>query len=114
MMGILDVKETEDLVNRLFLWDAIEKRGTPITNDIYVVDIDMLSHEQRLVITGGDPEEIQKLVDEFGSTLESQLTLSIRIFAKLVNTIYDKASPAQQGQIMDLIRNTLKDIEEEE
>lgn len=113
MMGLIDLTAAKELASHLYLWDSVEKRGTPITQDIHVLDIDELSQEERLIISGGIPEEIQKLVEERGSTLESQLTLSIRIFAKLVNAVYEKAHPAQQQQILELIRETLDKGEEE-
>lgn len=113
MMGLIDLTAAAEITSHLYLWDSIEKRGTPITQDIHVIDMNDLSQEQRLVISGGIPEEIQKLVEEHGSTLESQLTLSIRIFAKLVNAVYEKAHPAQQQQILELIRETLDKGEEE-
>jgi organic radical activating enzyme len=114
MMGIIDLTAAKELASHLYLWDAVEKRGTPITQDIHVIDMDNLSQEQRLVISGGNPEEITKLVEDHGSTLESQLTLSIRIFAKLVNAVYEKSHPSQQQQIVELIRETLDAIDKGE
>ena len=89
---------------KLFLWDSLEKSGSAITDSMMVLDIDSLSHEQRLVISSGDPEEIQKLVDEFGDTLANQMKLSATVFVGLVNEVFKESGPEEQLRIMEIIR----------
>jgi len=97
---------------KLFLWDSLEKIGSAITDSMMILDIDSLSHEQRLVISSGDPIEIQKLIDEFGDTLANQMKLSATVFVSLINEVFKEAGSAEQLRIMEIIRslmNRMKD-----
>lgn len=94
----------------LFIWDCIEKRGTPVTNDIRVIDMSRLSHEQRLIISSGDPDAIQELVEEVGDTLSNQMKLAAAVFIRVINNVYASEPLDKQKQIIEKIRETLEDI----
>lgn len=97
---------------KLFLWDSLEKTGSAITDSLMILDIDALSHEQRLVISSGDPEGIQELIDELGDTLANQMKLSATVFVSLINEVFKESGSAEQLRIMELVRsfmNRMKD-----
>ena len=111
MNDILTTDENQEQP-KLFLWDSLEKTGSAITDSMMILDIDALSHEQRLVISSGDPEGIQELIDEVGDTLANQMKLSATVFVSLINEVFKESGPAEQLRIMELVRsfmNRMKD-----
>ena len=66
----------------------------------------------RRVISSGDPEGIQELIDEVGDTLANQMKLSATVFVGLINEVFKESGPAEQLRIMELVRsfmNRMKD-----
>lgn len=100
----------KDEYESLFIWDCIEKRGTPVTDDIRVVDMKRLSHEQRLIISSGDQDAIQELVDKVGDTLSNQMKLAAAVFIRVINSVYASEPADKQKQLLDKIRETLEDL----
>ena len=98
---------------KLFLWDSLEKTGSAITDSLMILDIDALSHEQRLVISSGDPEGIQELMDELGDTLANQMKLSATVFVSLVNEVCKESGSAEQLRIMEIVRSLMNKMKDE-
>ena len=104
--------DPEYFANNMYIWDALERRGTPITRDIHMVDMSELSQDERLAITSGDPERIQQIVDLHGSTLEWQLTVSLTVFQKLVHVLVEHASEDQRARIFSIVREELRNMKD--
>ena len=82
----------------LYVWDDILKKGFPITNDIKVLDLAKLTHDDRQVLAIGNDEEVSNLVAARGSTLAFQLKLSTEILGIVLQEIYhDLRSPKKLG-----------------
>lgn len=113
MNKLLDI-DLDQQPPKLFLWDTLEKTGSAITDSMMVLDIDALSYEQRLIISSGDPEEIQKLIDKLGDTLANQIKLSATVFVGLINEVFAESSPREQQRIMGIIRSFINSIKKEE
>ena len=57
-------------IGSLYIWDDLEKRGFPVTEDVMVLPIDALTWEERQVLAAGDSEAISEMVKREGNTLE--------------------------------------------
>lgn len=110
MNQLIESQEREFEV--LYIWDDILKKGFPVTNDIKVLDIAKLTHDDRQVLAMGDEEKVSNLVDAHGSTLAYQLKLSTKILGIVLQEIYHDSTPEIQEQISDKVKKVLAAIQE--
>ena len=96
----------------LYVWDDILKKGFPITNDIKVLDLAKLTHDDRQVLAIGNDEEVSNLVAARGSTLAYQLKLSTKILGIVLQEIYHDSTPEIQEHISGKVKKVLAAIQE--
>jgi hypothetical protein len=105
----MGAQEFEEATESLYIWDRVEGKGFPLTDDIMCIDLSELSHEQRLIIAGTNTDEINNLINEEGGTLLSLLEMSVRVFRMLVQEIYKNESEDKKLEIQEVVRRVLSD-----
>ena len=110
MNQLIESQEREFEV--LYIWDDVLKKGFPVTNDIKVLDITKLAHDDRQVLAMGNEEDISNLVAARGSTLAYQLKLSTKILGIVLQEIYHDSTPEIQKQISEKVKKVLAAIQE--
>lgn len=97
----------EDGQPNLYIWDSLEGRGNALTDHIIVIELEELSHEERLVISGGDPMEIQKIATARGCTLNSQLIGNAQVFIALINEVFANSGSEEKARMLQFVRKFL-------
>ena len=100
----------DDTLGQLYLWDGLEKKGFPVTDDVMIVDIDGLTWDQKQIIAMGNEMEIDELVKEEGMQLNSFVMMGATVFVKLMSAVYQNESEEKRREIGALIKDTMKDI----
>jgi hypothetical protein len=109
----MGIQEFSEATESLFIWDDVEKKGFPLTDTVFCVDLDQLSHEERLIIAGSNSLEISELVQREGGTLSGLLEMSMRVFRGLMREIYMNESIDKKKEIEELVRKFLnRDIDD--
>ena len=94
----------------LYIWDDVEKRGFPLTDSIYCIDLSELSHEQRLIIAGTNADEASTLIKSEGGSLIGLLEMSVRVFRHLIQGIYSDESTDKKKEIQEAVQRLLGQI----
>lgn len=102
----------QEAFGALYVWDNMEKRGFPITDDVMILDIDELSWEQKQIIASGNELEISELAKKEGQELGSFIMMGATVFVKLVHAIYENETDEKKKEISNLIRTTMRSIVE--
>jgi hypothetical protein len=104
----MGIKEFNEASESLYIWDRVEGKGFPLTDDIMCIDLSQLSHDERLIIAGTNKEEILELMQREGGTLSGLLEMSVRVFRQLVQKLYMHESDEKKMEIQELVRRTLE------
>lgn len=104
----MGLQEFTEATESLYIWDRVEGKGFPLTDDILCIDLSQLSNEQRLIIAGTNKEEISNLIKQEGGTLGGLLEMSVRVFRALVRELYMHESDEKKEEIQELVRRTLE------
>lgn len=95
----------------LYIWDNSLKIGFPVTENIKVVDITKLTHDERKILAIGDEEQISKLIAARGTTLAYQLKLSTKILGIVLQEICRDSTPEIQEQVSAKVKKVLAEIQ---
>lgn len=95
----------------LYIWDNSLKIGFPVTENIKVVDITKLTHDERKILAIGDEEQISKLIAARGTTLAYQLKLSTKILGIVLQEICRDSTPEIQEQVSAKVKKVLAAIQ---
>ena len=109
----MSAQEFTDTSESLFIWDDVEQKGFPLTDSVFCVHLEKLSHEERLIIAGSNPLEISELIHREGVELSSLLEMSMRVFRGLLRELYSSESDEKKKEIAELVRTVLdRDIDD--
>lgn len=112
MSGIFDEQDQLQALERLYIYDPVNHNGFPLTPDILAIDIDSLSHEERILLSLGAPGPVKELILEKGDTLINQFSLATRVFGILINKLLQEESAEKRHEVLEIIRKVLKEISE--
>jgi hypothetical protein len=94
----------------LYIWDGLEKRGFPVTDDVQLIDIDGLTWEQKKIIVGGNELEIDELVKAEGGKLSDFVMMGATVFTSLMQAVFENESEEKRLEISNLVKNTLRGL----
>ena len=103
----MGIQEFADAAESLFIWDDVEKKGFPLTDSVFCVDLSKLSHEDRLIIASSNTLEISELIAREGGLLSSLLEMSVRVFRGLMQEIYMNETDEKKKEIEELVHKFL-------
>ena len=72
-----------------YVWDGIEKRGFPVSEQVKLVDLEDLTHEERLVLAGDDVVAIEKIVATKGNEFLDVMAQNMILFLRLMFSLYE-------------------------
>jgi hypothetical protein len=102
--------EMSEAFGALYIWDGLEKRGFPVTDDVQLIDIDGLTWEQKKIIVGGNALEIDELVKAEGGKLSDFVMMGATVFTKLMQAVFENESEEKRQEISNLVKNTLRGL----
>ena len=97
-------------IGSLYIWDDLEKRGFPVTEDVMVLPIDALTWEERQVLAAGDSEAISEMVKREGNTLEEFVMMGATVFMKLMHALYEDSTPEKKEAMKTMILGVMRDL----
>jgi len=96
-----------------YVWDALEKRGFPVSEHIKLIDLDELTNEERLVLAGDNVAEIEKIIAVKGNEFLDVMAQNMFLFLKLMVSLYNHETDEKKREILDVIRSSFDGIEDE-
>lgn len=96
-----------------YVWDAMEKRGFPVSEHIKLIDLDDLTHEERLTLAGDDVVEIEKIIALKGDEFLDVMAQNMVMFLKLMFSLYEYESDEKKREILNVIRSSFPGEDDE-
>ena len=104
----------EDPYKSSYIWDGIEKRGFPVSEQVKLLDLEDLTNEERLVLAGDDVTAIEKIVAENGSDFLYVMSQNLVLFLQMISSLYEHESDEKKREILNVISSTINtgDVDE--
>jgi hypothetical protein len=96
-----------------YVWDGIEKRGFPVSEQVKLVDLEDLTHEERLVLAGDDVIAIEKIVAAKGNEFLEVMAQNMILFLRLMFSLYAHETDEKKLEILNVIRSSMNVDEDE-
>ncbi len=90
-----------------YIWDGIEKRGFPVSEQVKLVDLEDLTNTERLVLAGGDVVAIEKIVAEKGNEFLDVMSQNLVLFLRMMTSLYQYESDEKKQEILNVIRSSI-------
>jgi len=97
-----------------YVWDGIEKRGFPVSEQVKLVDLEDLTHEERLVLAGDDVIAIENIVLEKGNEFLDVMAQNMILFLRLMFSLYEHETEEKKREILNVIRSSINTVGEDE
>jgi hypothetical protein len=97
-----------------YVWDGIEKRGFPVSEQVKLVDLEDLTHEERLVLAGDDVIAIEKIVAAKGNEFLDVMAQNMILFLKLMFSLYEHETDEKKREILNVIRSSIQTVDDDE
>jgi hypothetical protein len=104
----------EDPYKSSYIWDGIEKRGFPVSEQVKLLDLEDLTNEERLVLAGDDVTAIEKIVAENGSDFLYVMSQNLVLFLQMISSLYEHESDEKKREILNVISSTINTGDEDE
>ena len=95
-----------------YIWDGIEKRGFPVSEQVKLVDLEDLTNAERLVLAGGDVVAIEKIVAEKGNEFLDVMSQNLVLFLRMMTSLYQYESDEKKQEILNVIRSSIGNADE--
>jgi hypothetical protein len=78
------------------------------------VDLEDLTHEERLVLAGDDVIAIEKIVAAKGNEFLDVMAQNMILFLKLMFSLYEHETDEKKREILNVIRSSIQTVDDDE